>query len=173
MHSVEEVFYDGASSASQELHLISDTGDISPSIRTSPCCHMWRTLRAIGVPVMQSNRYGGFDTVFLPVLESTLPSFCLSYKMKVQRGNRGGFGGFGGHGGFSHDGTPLKTQPPFSPVFRDPGYRGASDTVPRPGLQRHPDKVGPLSGSKTVKGRGEEKLKLGAEQDREEEEKKH
>ena len=45
----------------------------------------------------------------LAVLESTLPSFCLSYKIQHNEGNRGGFdgfGGFGGHGVVSHDGYP-------------------------------------------------------------------
>ena len=39
----------------------------------------------------------------LAVLESTLSSFCFSYKNAGQRGNRGGFGG---SGGFDHDGYP-------------------------------------------------------------------
>ena len=38
----------------------------------------------------------------LAVLESTLPSFCLSYKIQC----RDGFGGFGGCGGFGRDGYP-------------------------------------------------------------------
>ena len=36
----------------------------------------------------------------LAVLESTLPSFCLSNKNTAQCD---GFGGFGGNGGFDHD----------------------------------------------------------------------
>ena len=46
----------------------------------------------------------------LVVLESTLPSLCLSYKKNtVPRDDPDGFdgfGGFGGCGGFSHDGYP-------------------------------------------------------------------
>ena len=40
--------------------------------------------------------------IVLAVLKSTLPSFCLSYKIQCQDG----FGGFGGCGGFRHDGYP-------------------------------------------------------------------
>ena len=49
-----------------------------------------------------------FMTV-LAVLENTLPSFCLSYKIQHNEATVAvfdGFGGFGGHGGFSHDGYP-------------------------------------------------------------------
>ena len=40
------------------------------------------------------------------VLESTLPSCRLSYKIQDTRGNHDGFGGFGGCDGFGRDGYP-------------------------------------------------------------------
>ena len=40
----------------------------------------------------------------LAVLESTLPSFCWSYKIQHNETAENSFDGFGGHGGFSHDG---------------------------------------------------------------------
>ena len=45
----------------------------------------------------------------LAVLESTLPCFCLSYKIQHHEATVAGFDGFGSvgsHGGFSHDGYP-------------------------------------------------------------------
>ena len=45
----------------------------------------------------------------LVVLESTLPSFCLSCKIQYQETTRDGFdgfGGFGGRGGFGRGGYP-------------------------------------------------------------------
>ena len=41
-------------------HQISDTGDISPTVRTSPCVHMWRTMKTMRIPLMQSNRYANW-----------------------------------------------------------------------------------------------------------------
>ena len=41
-------------------HPISDTGDISPTMRTSPCIHMWRTIKTMRIPFMQSNRYANW-----------------------------------------------------------------------------------------------------------------
>ena len=45
----------------------------------------------------------------LAVLESTLPSFCLSYKIQHNEATVAVltiFGSFGGHAGFLHDGYP-------------------------------------------------------------------
>ena len=50
------------------------------------------------------DNFGGFDG--WAVLESTLSSFCLSYKIQHNEATVAGFDGFGGHGGFSHDGYP-------------------------------------------------------------------
>ena len=49
----------------------------------------------------------------LAVLESTLPSFSLSFKMH-KGATLAGSGGFGGYGGIGHDGYPLKLTPPFA-----------------------------------------------------------
>ena len=58
-----------------------------------------------------SLRGGAFMTVLavltaVAVLESTLPSFCLSYKIQRNEATVAGFDGFGGRGGFSHGGHP-------------------------------------------------------------------
>ena len=42
----------------------------------------------------------------LVLLESTLPSFCLSCKILVPRDDRDDFGGFCGCGGSGRDGYP-------------------------------------------------------------------
>ena len=59
----------------------------------------------------------------LAVLESTLPSFCLS-SSKVQDKEATvtvGFGGFNGYGGFGHDGYPPLNS---TPLFRQPEKHG-------------------------------------------------
>ena len=58
--------------------------------------------------------FGSFDG-FGGSGERPCPRFS-SYKNTAQWRNHGGFdgfGGFGGHGDFSHDGYPLKLNPPF------------------------------------------------------------
>ena len=41
-------------------HIISDTGDINPTVKTTPCRHMWRTMKTMRIPLMQSNRYANW-----------------------------------------------------------------------------------------------------------------
>ena len=41
-------------------HKISDTGDINPTVKTTPCRHMWRTMKTMRIPLMQSNRYANW-----------------------------------------------------------------------------------------------------------------
>ena len=53
---VDEPFYD-CREPPKLRHPISDTGDICPNIRNTPYVHMWRTMKTMRVPVMQSNRY--------------------------------------------------------------------------------------------------------------------
>ena len=66
-----------------------DTGDISPSIRTAPCQHMWRTLQAMNIPLLQSNRYANW--VRCPVCRHThavatySATCCLSCKETTNR----------------------------------------------------------------------------------------
>ena len=48
-----EVFYD-CREPPEARHPISDTGDLSPTVRTSPCRHMWRSMRTMHVPLLQS-----------------------------------------------------------------------------------------------------------------------
>ena len=55
----DEIFYD-CQEPPELKHKISDTGDITPTLRTWPCQHMWRTMRAMRVPLMQSNRYANW-----------------------------------------------------------------------------------------------------------------
>ena len=65
-----ELFYDGGKvpdelfyecrEPPQLRHQISDTGDISPTVRTSPCVHMWRSMKTMKIPFMQSNRYANW-----------------------------------------------------------------------------------------------------------------
>ena len=40
-------------------HRISDTGDINPTVKTTPCRHMW-TIKTMRIPLMQSNRYANW-----------------------------------------------------------------------------------------------------------------
>ena len=50
--TIEEPFCD--SRGPPELsHVISETGDINPTMRTTPCRHMWRTMKTIRIPLMQ------------------------------------------------------------------------------------------------------------------------
>ena len=85
---VEDVFYD-CREPSEKRHPISDTGDISPSRRTSPCLHMWRTMRTMHVPLFQSNRYTNW--VRCPLCGHTHATItysatcCLTCKEKYNR----------------------------------------------------------------------------------------
>ena len=56
---IDERFYD-CREPPELRHLISDTGDINPTMRTTPCSHMWRTMKTMRVPLMQSNRYANW-----------------------------------------------------------------------------------------------------------------
>ena len=52
----DELFYE-CREPPELHHQISDTGDVNPTVRTSPCRHMWRKLKTMRIPLMQSNRY--------------------------------------------------------------------------------------------------------------------
>ena len=56
---VEELFYD-CREPPELRHPISDAGDICPTTRTTPCMHIWRTMKTMRIPVMQSNRYANW-----------------------------------------------------------------------------------------------------------------
>ena len=45
-----EIFYD-CREPPEISHPISDTGDINPTVKTSPCRHMWRTIRTMRIPL--------------------------------------------------------------------------------------------------------------------------
>ena len=55
----DEPFYD-CQKPPEVNHPISDTGDINPTVKTSTCVHMWRTMKTMRVPLMQSNRYANW-----------------------------------------------------------------------------------------------------------------
>ena len=55
----DELFYD-CREPPELRHLISDTGDINPTIRTTPCMHMWRAMKTMRIPLMQSSRYANW-----------------------------------------------------------------------------------------------------------------
>ena len=56
---VDESFYD-CREPPELRYRISDTGDINPTVRTTPCRHMWRTMKTMRIPLMQSNRYANW-----------------------------------------------------------------------------------------------------------------
>ena len=71
---VEDVFYD-CREPLEKRHPISDTGDISPFIRTSPCLHMWRTMRTMHVPLSKViNMQIGSDVHYVVILMQLLPT---------------------------------------------------------------------------------------------------
>ena len=55
----DEPFYD-CQEPPELKHPVSDTGDINPTTRTSPCRHTWRTIKTMRIPLMQSNRYANW-----------------------------------------------------------------------------------------------------------------
>ena len=55
----DEPFYD-CQEPPELKHPMSDTGDISPTMRTLLCRHMWRTMRTMRIPLMQSNKYANW-----------------------------------------------------------------------------------------------------------------
>ena len=59
MQVPNELFYE-CREPPQLHHQISDTGDINPTVRTSPCMHMWRTIKTMRIPLMQSNHYANW-----------------------------------------------------------------------------------------------------------------
>ena len=55
----EELFYE-CRELPELNHQVSDTGDINPTVRTRPCLHMWRTMKTMRIPLIQSNRYANW-----------------------------------------------------------------------------------------------------------------